>query len=72
MPTITLKQSSVSGVEPHFMELEDGELAINTKDGKLFVKNTTTNEVANISLRASLVTAGSKNTLNLTDDGSTP
>ena len=70
--TITLKQCNQAGVEPHPLELVPGELAINTKDGKLFVKNTTTNKVANISLRARLDTAGSKNILYLTDDGTTP
>ena len=38
MPRLKLKRSDVTGLVPGAAELELGELALNTFDGKLFTK----------------------------------
>ena len=40
MTTIKLKRNTTAGVAPSANDLEVGEVAINTADGKLYVKHT--------------------------------
>jgi hypothetical protein len=47
---IQLKKSAIPGAEPTWIQLANGEIALNFADGKIFYKNSTTNAIANIRL----------------------
>lgn len=54
MATIKLKRSTSSGVIPTSSDLEVGEVAVNTADGKLFTKHTD-NSIKEIGAGGSMV-----------------
>ena len=68
-PQIRIKRTAVAGRVPTTAQLELGELAINTTDGKLFLKRNLNSVESIIDVGASSTLAGNNGEFQFNDNG---
>jgi hypothetical protein len=69
-PKIKIKRTSVAGKVPTIAQLELGELAINTTDGKLFLKKSLNSVETIVDVGAATTLAGNDGEFQFNDNGS--
>jgi hypothetical protein len=69
-PKIKIKRTAVAGKVPTIAQLELGELAINTTDGKLFLKKSLNSVESIIDVGAATTLAGNNGEFQFNDNGS--
>ena len=69
-PKIKIKRTAVAGKVPTIAQLELGELAINTTDGKLFLKRNLNSVESIIDVGAATTLAGNNGEFQFNDNGS--